>query len=134
MKRCEGVTRHGGPCGVRPLTGGSWCFNHAPDPAVREKRARARRAGGKARGIQLARPNAALAASDERPTWWSLSSASDVLGAHAWLVRQLACAQIDARTANAITAALHGVSESLAACTVERRLDALEGAVLRRLK
>ncbi len=42
--RCRGTTKAGQPCGMKPLRGSEWCWNH--DPALADVRARARRKGG----------------------------------------------------------------------------------------
>jgi hypothetical protein len=44
---CHGQTAGGKPCGMRPIKGGRYCFNH--DPARAKDRAAARRAGGLSR-------------------------------------------------------------------------------------
>lgn len=41
--QCAGLNRQGEPCGMPPLRGGSFCWNHAPEKA--EARARARTKG-----------------------------------------------------------------------------------------
>lgn len=45
--QCKGVTLSGKPCGMKPIAGGAYCFNHAPGQA--RARAEARKRGGENR-------------------------------------------------------------------------------------
>jgi hypothetical protein len=51
---------------------------------------------------------------------------SDVIGAYAWVVRELANGRLDARTANAITGTLGGLVGALREGDLEQRLRTME--------
>lgn len=127
--RCQGLTRDGRPCGVRPLRGADHCINHTPDPDLIARRDEARHAGGRSRGIQLQRTTVPPLDLDLPPTWWKLGAISDVIGAYAWIVRELASGRLDARTANALTGTLGGLVGALREGDLERRLLAMEAAL-----
>ena len=48
-RTCKAKTRGGKPCGMRPLAGSRYCYNH--DPAMGAKRAQSRKKGGANRRI-----------------------------------------------------------------------------------
>jgi|CXWL01.1.fsa_nt_gi hypothetical protein len=127
MSQCSGTTADGKPCGVRCLVGQPWCFNHAPDDEVAAQRDEARREGGRARGIQLTR--AAAVTDFEEPEWWPLKGTGEVRGAFAWTARGLARGTIDARTANAMAAALRGLLDAIKDNEADSRLRSLEAAL-----
>jgi hypothetical protein len=128
MTSCKAMQPNGEPCSVRPLIGSEWCFNHSPDEAVGRLRDAARRSGGEARGKQLSRQ--ARPPQLEKPSWWRLAELTDVRDAYAWCIRGLVEGSLDARTANALTSALHGLAEVRNGLNAESRERAL--AVVRR--
>lgn len=118
MTFCKAVRPDGQPCSVRPLVGSDMCFNHSTDDSVVRLRDASRRAGGEARGKQLRRQ---AQPPEEEPSWWRLTELTDVRDAYVWCVRGLVEGTIDARTANALTTALHGLAEVRGTLTIESR-------------
>ena len=126
---CPATAPDGSPCRVPRLSGQSHCWNHAPGADMDERREEARRAGGRARGLQMTRPSLATGLEEDPPEWWELSSAADTRAAFGWCVRELATGRLDSRTGNAMVAALNGLVGSLRDEEQEERLRTLERAV-----
>src|SRR5690242_9881037 len=123
---CAGTLSDGSPCRVPVLTGSSYCWNHEPGDEAEHRRSEARRAGGRARGLQLARPSQREGLEDDPPEWWGLATQEDARAAFGWCVRELAVGRLDSRTGNAVVAALNGFVTTLRDAEQEERLRSLE--------
>ena len=123
MQRCQGKTKANSPCGMPPIQGGKFCFNH--DPGRTAERERARLQGGAARGVQLRR-RAAPGDPAPVPAWWSLGSLGDAARGLAHVARETLSGRLDARTANATTGALSVLIGALREAELEARITALE--------
>lgn len=131
MSTCRGVREDGCAYSVRPMIGTDWCINHSPDAEVIKLRDNARRNGGHARGQQLRREVERPPMPDE-PPWWSLTDLEHARDAFRWCVQGLVKGSVDARTANALTSALHGFVEVTRGLQVDARESSLEVARGRR--
>jgi hypothetical protein len=124
---CLAMTKSGNPCRMPPLSGTTKCWAHADDDHVQGQRDEARAAGGAARGLQLA-AQADVPIADESPRWWQLKNAVEVRAAYVWLAQRLVRREIDARSANAMAAVLHGLMAVSRDSEFEQRLESLERA------
>ncbi len=105
-RACGAPKAKGGPCCV-PALGGSdppRCFVHSDDPAIVTKREEARRQGGEQRARQMGRA-ASVAAAPSGPAPLALRTHADAAAVLARVVAEVYAGSLDARSANAITAA-----------------------------
>ncbi len=123
---CVGRLDDGNPCRVPALAGSGFCWNHEPGAEMDERRNEARRAGGRARGLQLSRATANEGLEAEPPSWWGLTRPDDARAAFGWCVVKLAVGRLDSRTGNALVAALNGLVATLKDAEQEQRMRTLE--------
>ena len=109
---CSAVRRDGAPCTAPALAGG-YCFAH--DPALAEKRAAARLAGGKGKA-SAARAHKRLPA-DLR----------DVLGRLLTALDETHAGELEPRVASAMSALASAISRIYEVAELEERLEKLEG-------
>lgn len=126
VRRCPAHTRAGMPCQAAPLSGSDYCFIHSPETAT--ARAKARKAGGRARGRNLRTPPGPPA-----PAVVSLRRVVDIQRElekeYVCLLAQKNSAQRARTVATLLTLALKAVSTG----ELEERLDALEARMNERL-
>jgi hypothetical protein len=118
--RCRYKRDGGRRCKANAQTGAEFCFFH--DPALVDKRAEARKAGGIARTRKIAPPR-------NLPTK-PLQTVAQVVELLGQTINQVRCGQIDLRVSNAIgylSGILLGAIEKQ---SLEERLGALEAVVV----
>ncbi len=124
---CAATTKSGNPCRMPPLLGTSFCWAHSDDDHVQKQRDDARVAGGAARGLQLL-AGGVVHIGEETARWWQLKNAVEVRDAYVWLAQRLARREIDARSANAMAAVLHGLMTVSRDAEIEQRIESIERA------
>lgn len=113
---CAARTQAGEPCGMPPMRGGAYCWNH--DPTQARERAAARKLGGYNRRAPRARDAGA-----EPP---ALRSADDVLREAEEALADVKLLENTARRATAIVSVLTLALRGLEAGELEQRLEAVE--------
>lgn len=119
---CEGVTKAGGPCRARPVTGTRYCVAHTDDPAVRARAIEGSRRGGQQRGKQLRRATAP-------PMQVNDLDLESAVGLRTYLARalgRLAELPFDVRVANAMAQTANVARATIEVAEIEDRLVALE--------
>lgn len=111
-----------------PMAGSALCWAHADDRHVQKQRDDARAAGGAARRLQLLSHAPTRVTGDDVPDWWDLRDVAEVRAAYVWLAQRLARREVDARSANAMAAVLHGLVNATRESEQEQRLGSLERA------
>jgi hypothetical protein len=124
---CAATTKSGNACRMPPLSGTTVCWAHSDDDHVQRQRDDARVAGGATRGLQLVAEGVAPIG-DGPPRWWQLKNAVEVRDAYVWLAQRLVRREIDARSANAMAAVLHGLMTVSRDAELEQRIESVERA------
>ncbi len=102
---CQGRTASGAACRAPAQSGRPFCFQHDPDAA--QRRAEARRAGGRARGDQLRKPRARP---ERAPSWVGLDGPAEIRAGFSWAAAALVEHRIDPKAANALVGILGGAA------------------------
>ncbi len=119
---CEGVTKAGGPCRARPITGTRYCVAHTDDPAMRARAIEGSRRGGQRRGEQLRR----VTASPIDVMDLDLETATGLRTYLARALQRLAELPFDVRVANAMAQTVNVARATIEAGDLEERIRALE--------
>ena len=119
---CEGVTKAGGPCRARPVTGSRYCVAHTYDPAIRARAIEGSRRGGQQRGDQLRRATAPPMQVDDL----ALESAAGLRTYLARALGRLAELPFDVRVSNAMAQTANVARATIEVAEIEDRLVALE--------